>query len=490
MKIVSLLICCFFLIEIQITSIFSQTDPENLKNQFVSDPSLGNAGIGICVIDLKSGSKIVQHQAKTALPPASTTKLFATASAFEILGENYQPQTRIYAGKEMNTEGIIKGDLWIRGGGDASLGSKYFNADGKESDFLKKWADTLYKSGLRKIEGDVIGDASEFGYKGAPEGWTWNDMGNYYGAGPAGLSIYDNMLRYYFKINNVSGSTPVLSKTFPVVEGLNFNNYIAASPSKGDNSYIFGAPYSLDRFGTGYLQMNTSITVKGSIPDPELQFAEEMRKALVERGIVVSGKSKGARNLELAAAWKRYSTGHTLLYTHTGASVNSIAYWTNLKSVNLFAEQLVCLIGYSKNGDGSTENGLKQMDKYWDPKISTTGLYLKDGSGLSRSNAISAEHFCSLLKYMYTSPNAKAFKATLAIAGETGTLSDVCKGQAGHGRIKAKSGTMNRIKSYAGYIDTKSGKELAFAIIVNNYNCSNDALLTKIEKLMNALATL
>lgn len=491
MKIISLLICCSFLLEISTTRLFAQSNLETVKNQFVSDPALANASIGFCVVDLKSGEKLAQHQSNVSLPPASTTKLFATASAIEMLGESYQPKTRIYVSSEIGANGTVKGDLWIRGGGDASLGSKYYNADGKESDFLKKWADTLYKMGLRKVEGSVIGDGSEFGYKGAPEGWTWNDMGNYYGAGPAGLPIFDNMLRYYFKVNNVAGSVPELLKTFPIIEGFHFNNYISASKASGDNSYIYGAPFSLDRFGTGYLQMNSSITVKGSLPDPELQFAEELKKALIERGIAVTAASKSVRNMEeLAVAWKRYATGHTLVYTHAGPSVASIAYWTNLKSVNLFAEQLVCNIGYSKNGDGSTENGLKQMNKYWDSRIPTSGLYLKDGSGLSRSNAISAEHFCALLKYMHGSANAKAYKATLAIAGETGTLSDVCKGQAAQGKIKAKSGTMSRIKSYAGYVQTNSGKELAFSIIVNNYNCSNDALLSKIEKLMNAMVVI
>lgn len=490
MKIVKLLICCLIVSGLPLHRIYAQTNLESVTKQFVEDPHLANASIGFCAVDLATGEKLAHHQSRISLPPASTTKLFATATAIEVLGENYQPKTRIYVSREIGPGGVVAGDLWIRGGGDVSLGSKYYNADGKESDFLKKWADTLYKLGLRKIEGSVIGDGSEFGYKGAPEGWTWNDMGNYYGAGPAGLPIYDNMLRYYFKVNGVAGSTPVLTKTFPEIENLHFSNYIAASKATGDNSYIYGAPYSLERFGTGYLQMNSSITVKGSIPDPELQFAEELKKALIERGISVTGKSKAVRNLELGAAWKRYSTGHTLIYTHSGASVASIAYWTNLKSVNVFAEQLLCLVGYFKNGDGSTENGVKQMDKYWEPKISTQGLYLKDGSGLSRSNAISPEHFCALLKYMHTSKNAKAFKATLAIAGETGTLSDVCRGQAAQGRIRAKSGTMSRIKSYAGYVETKSGKQLAFSVIVNNYNCSNDTLLRKIEKLMNAMAVL
>ncbi len=490
MKIVSLLICSFILVQSCRNSAFSQTPLDAIKNQFVNDAALANASIGILAIDLKSGEKLIDHQAQISLPSASTAKLFATAGALELLGENYKPVTRIYIGSKLDKVGTVDGDLWIRGGGDVSLGSKYFNADGTELDFLKRWADTLYQLGVRRISGSVIADASEFGYRGAPDGWTWNDMGNYYGAGPSGLPFYDNMLKYYFKINSTAGSAPELLKTFPTVENLNFKNYILASSAKGDNSYIYGAPYSLDRFGTGFLQMNSTIVVKGSIPDPELQFAIEFKKALIDRGIQVTEGAKGARNMNLSAAWKRYSSGPMLIYSNAGESVGALANWTNLKSVNLFAEQLVCLVGYAKNGDGSTENGIKQLDKFFATKFSTEGLYLKDGSGLSRSNAISPSHFCNLLKFIHKSHTFKTFKATLPVAGETGTLSDVCKGQAGHGRVRAKSGTMSRIKSYAGYVDTKSGKEIAFAVIVNNYNCSSGTLLTKIETVLNGLAVL
>ena len=465
---------------------FAQSSLELVKNEIVNDAYLKNASVGIQVIDLATGNVLVQNQEKTSLLPASTTKLFSTASAFEMIGAEYETKTRIYFQGEISTAGVLNGDVWIRGGGDAALGSRYYTEN--ETEFLDLWADTLYKLGLRKVKGSVVGDGSEFGYAGAPDGWSWSDMGNYYGAGPAGLSIYDNMLKYYFKVNSVLGAVPVLVKTFPVVEGFRFNNYISGSKARGDNSYIYGAPYSLDRFGTGYLQMNTTMMVKGSLPDPELQFAVELTKALQKRGIEVSGMSKGARSLSLTAAWKRYSKDHQLVYTNVGSSIKSIAHWTNQKSVNFFAEQLVCLVGYHKNGDGSTDNGLRQMNQYWNTRINTSGLYLKDGSGLSRSNGISAEHFCELLNFMNRSKNKDVFRSTLPIAGVSGTLSDVCRNQTAHGRVFAKSGTMSRIKSYAGYVETKSGKQLAFAIIFNNYNCSNAYLMKKIEKFMNTMA--
>jgi serine-type D-Ala-D-Ala carboxypeptidase/endopeptidase (penicillin-binding protein 4) len=472
------------------STLFSQVQLETAKSEFVKDGYLANASISFCVVDLKSGEKISNYHEYASLIPASTVKLFSTASAFEILGGNYQPKTRIYGTKPINEKGVLVGDLWIRGGGDVSLGSQYYNASGKESDFLKAWADSLYKLGLRKIEGSVIGDASEFGYYGAPDGWNWGDLGNYYGAGPSGLPIYDNLLKYYFKVSGLVGSKTQLIKTFPKVEDLNFNNYIVGAKSKGDYAYIYSAPFSMEAIGTGHLPINSSsYLVKGALPDSEIQFAKELRNALIAKGISVSETAKGARKLNLGEAVKRYAN-YTLLFTNKGESVSSVAFWTNQKSVNIFAEQLLCWVGYEKTGSGTTQNSIDILNKFWDSKIYTKGLYLKDGSGLSRSNGVSAKHYCDLLVFMSKSKNADLFKETLAVAGESGTLKGVCKGQAAHGKIQAKSGTMSRIKSYAGYADTKSGRKLAFAIIVNNYNCSNQLMRLRLEKLFNTMVSI
>jgi D-alanyl-D-alanine carboxypeptidase/D-alanyl-D-alanine-endopeptidase (penicillin-binding protein 4) len=116
------------------------------------------------------------------------------------------------------------------------------------------------------------------------------------------------------------------------------------------------------------------------------------------------------------------------------------------------------------------------------------GLRLYDGSGLSRNNRIAASHFCDLLDYMTKSPASKEFFNTLPIAGKSGTISELCKGATGEGRVYAKSGTMTGIKSYAGYIHTLSGKKLAFAFVVSGYTCSQSTVKQQMEILLNQLA--
>lgn len=459
-------------------------------NQFIQDPIFRQASISFEAFDLNRDTIVVEHQSIKALSPASTTKLFSTATAFELLGKDYIPKTRIYSDGTLGKDSILIGNIWIRGGGDASIGSRYYNEENFESALLYKWADTLKKMGIKSIQGSIIADASEFGYSGVPNGWSWDDIGNYYGTGPSGLTIYDNAIKYVFKSGPKYGTKVSLLETIPVIPGLTFRHTITAG-GKGDNSYLYGAPYSLERWGTGTISTKSNrFVVKGSAPDPEALFGLEVFRAFKRFGLNVSDSVQSGRALELQDANLRYSK-MKLLLENPGRTVGSIAWWTNMKSVNLFAEQLLCLVGYNKNGEGTTESGLKALNEYWSSKIDLSGVSIKDGSGLSRSNAISAHHFCQLLNYMKKAGKQfDVFYSTLPVAGVSGTLSSVCKNQFAQGRLKAKSGTMKKIKSYAGYIETASGSLLSFALVVNNYDGSSEQVVNKMEVLFNALARL
>jgi len=267
---------------------------------------------------------------------------------------------------------------------------------------------------------------------------------------------------------------------------LTLRNSLFSANGVGDNSWIYGGPYSYERSIRGSLgAYNKSFIVKGSLPDPEMQYLQAMKEAFSKRGIILEGNLIGVRTLNDTINLEY--TNKKNIYTHLGATVKDVAYWTNLKSINVFAETLNAWIGYQKTGLGTTENGVKVIQDYWKGKINTDGLNLTDGSGLSRSNSVSARNFCSLLNYMYFSKNQDAFLSTLPVSGQSGTLTYFCKGQCSEGKIQAKSGTMKRVKSYAGYVSTTSGKKLTFALIVNNYSCSNSAMMKKMESLMNAM---
>jgi D-alanyl-D-alanine carboxypeptidase/D-alanyl-D-alanine-endopeptidase (penicillin-binding protein 4) len=128
------------------------------------------------------------------------------------------------------------------------------------------------------------------------------------------------------------------------------------------------------------------------------------------------------------------------------------------------------------------------MDNFWSKKINCKGLFIKDGSGLSRNNAMSPSHYVEMLKYIYQSKYYATFLSTLPIAGVSGTLGSVCAGQSGQGRVKAKSGTLTRVKAYSGFVESKSGKNIAFSISIHNFTCARNEIVTLMEPVLNAMA--
>ncbi|MGV6861685.1 MAG: D-alanyl-D-alanine carboxypeptidase/D-alanyl-D-alanine endopeptidase [Putridiphycobacter sp.] len=448
--------------------------------------TLAHAPFSFYVQDLNSKEVIADVNSDMSIPSASTMKLVTTASAIKILGTKYRFKTKIgYSGTIDTLTQTLNGDLYIIGGGDPTLGSKYYNKKGKEKDFLKAWADTLCALGIQEINGRVIGDASIYSYQGVPSGWVWGDLGNYYGAGPSGLTIFDNLIKLHFKTSDTIGGKTELTCIEPYIPNLKMRNIVKSAKSKKDNAYVYGAPYSEYWTVRGSLPIKSEdFVVKASMPDPEYVFALEFDYALNQAGIKTKYAPTSYQRLLYDPSFIKPEV--PILYQHTSPSLTSIINWTNQRSVNLFAEHLLCQLSVKRSGYGSTYNGSLIAAAYWKSKLgSNNGLYMTDGSGLSRSNAVSAKFLVRLLNYM---KNSKTLKNSLAIAGKRGTMYSIGKGTAAQGRVIGKSGTMTRMKAYTGYVNTKTGKKLGYAMIINNYSTSTSKVKKYFEKLMVKMA--
>lgn len=471
----------FFLLFVFSSSIGRAQSLQETVNKFVAHPEFEHASISIYAVDVTTKQVLMDYGGGRLLAPASTTKLFSTALALDVLGGDYRPVTSLYYNGTVK-DSVLTGDVWIIGGGDMSLGSKYFVKNNRDG-FLREWAVELKKKGIGRINGTIYVDGSGFGYQGVPDDWLWGDIGNYYGAHFSGVMIYDNLLEYHFK-TGAAGKPTELLYTFPKVDSLQFLNNVVSSTKSGDNSYIFGAPYLYVREGRGTLPQNTAdFMVKGSLPDPESQLGSEFSRVLVEMGIIHSGQSRSTRVAKTSPPTGTWSK----VTEYKGKTIKEIARETNYESINVFAEGLMRLTSYVKTGDGTHEKSSDYMQSYWKEKLKTSALFLSDGSGLARTNAIDAKTMCELLIYMNTSAGKTEFYNSLPVSGVSGTLKNVAKNQVAHGKIHAKSGTMRRTKSYAGYAETTSGRKIAFAFIANNYTGSSKDVTTQMELLMNEL---
>jgi len=161
-------------------SAHSQNKIQESILSFASNSLNKNALISFKVINIDSSTEIASYNSSLAIPSASTTKLFSTATGFEALGPNFTTSTQIYMSGFIDKDSSLNGNIYVRGAGDVSLGSKFFNENGKEFNFLLRWSDSLKSKGIKYINGSIICDGSDYGYSGSPKSWGLDDIGNYY----------------------------------------------------------------------------------------------------------------------------------------------------------------------------------------------------------------------------------------------------------------------------------------------------------------------
>jgi D-alanyl-D-alanine carboxypeptidase/D-alanyl-D-alanine-endopeptidase (penicillin-binding protein 4) len=452
------------------------------------DKDLKNAGVGFYAVDINSGEVLSMHNQDLSLTPASVMKLLTTATALENLGPEFRFETTIqYSGSiDLQTK-ILDGNIFIKGGGDPTLGSKYFSETATHL-FLDLFVKKISEKGIQYINGKIIGDASLYGDAIVPATWSWEDIGNYFGAGPCGLSIYDNMYTLWFNTGPNVGDSTHITKIEPEIPGLEIENHVISDRVNSDRSYIFGAPYTYFRYINGELPLNrTDYKVKGSLPDPAYFTAYELKKELKQYKIG-SGEATSLR-IEKAKGMldtmKRFD-----IYTMKSPALKHIITQTNFRSINLFAEHLLRHSQLKASNYDINKINKNFIEDYWNARgISSPGMRVYDGSGLSKYNTVTAKQVVSILKYMRKkSKYSEAFYESIPVVGKSGTVKYICKGTSAVNNMRAKSGSIKSVRAYAGYVTTKSGRQVAFALLINNYNGSSSNTRKKMEKLMTAIS--
>ncbi len=478
------LIHCSCFIHSQVTSKLT-AEIEKLK----SDKAMQHASWSVCVMSVQKDAVIAEYNSHISLIPASTLKLITTGVALSMLGSDFTFKTKIqYNGTFDSINGILKGNLYIIGGGDPTLDSKYFKDKNDSSSVTDKWALLLKKKGIKIIEGAVIGDASLFEDNIIPPQWIWADMGNYFGAGACGLSYHDNSYSVFLNSESV-GSTTAISKTEPFIEGLQLINKVTAS-GKSDSAFIYGSPYTYYRTIEGSIPANKkNYEVEGSMPDPALFCAQALEKSLKGVGVKINQRATTVRYLQEVG--KYTSSAKSTLYTHYSPSLEKIIYWTNLKSINMYAEHLLKYIAYVKAGTGKEDKGIETVVKFWKERgVDVSGWTMNDGCGLSRANIITTKTQVQVLRKMFLDKNFKAFYNSLPVAGKSGSLGNLCEGTIAENNLCAKSGYITGARGYTGYVKNKKGELLCFSVLANNYECSPTEMKRKLEKILIAIAEL
>jgi len=451
------------------------TIPKTVK-KFITNPSLENASVGILFVDLNSGENILDYNSTLSLVPASTLKILVSAAALETFGPDHQFITTLaYSGK-ISEGRTLNGNLLIKGDGDPAFLSTRFEKHYQSA--VNDMVQEVQNMGIRWINGNIIGDGSYFGLPQIPDTWIWEDIGNYYGSPAFGLNIFDNTYTITFKTGK-AGSRSGIINVEPEVSGLTFKNRVTAANNNRDNAYIYGSYLSNQRVISGTIPENRkSFSIKGSIPDPAFVAAHQLFTELKENGIGISGESISNYDESMRPETQT-------LIEIPSPPLSEIIEQLNMKSINLFAETMLLHLAKTFKKECSVEAGCESLQTFWeDAGMDISGLYLEDGSGLSRANAITAEQLVFVLQHMHRNKNRESFIRSLPVAGKSGTLKSFGKNTVLKDNLVAKSGYMSRVLNYTGYLSTNTGKDLAFALMVNNYNCTNSEMRKLMEELL------
>ncbi len=447
-------------------------------------PHFAAASWGVSVVSLDSGKVLYQRNADRLLVPASTAKLYTAALALDTFCSAYRIPTIVFATARPGRDGQLRGDLVLYGYGDPTLGID------RRADWAHTLAMQIRKAGVSQVRGDLIGDATRFAAPLYGSGWEAGDLQHWFGAPTSALSIDDNVVKLTIKPAPQVGQFARIEFD-PETSAPQLDNNLRTVPARtaGDISLI-RRPGTSTLYAFGSIASNSGEqNYKVALADPALVAAIQLRQALADVGIAVTGKLRSvywpARDvamadkdrIEIARGWSP-TLGEII---HRGLKV----------SQNLYMHNVLLLVGARENDQriaaleegarplafrSSATLGIDAMRRFLGSLgITPREVDLEEGAGLSRRDLTTASAMTKLLVATADDPKYLALRQALPEAGVDGTLLGRMRKSAAMGQVRAKTGSMSMNTALAGYVTTAAGERLAFALMLNNYVPSGEA---------------
>jgi D-alanyl-D-alanine carboxypeptidase/D-alanyl-D-alanine-endopeptidase (penicillin-binding protein 4) len=425
---------------------------------------------GLLIEDAESGETLYEQNADKYFVPASNMKLFTTALALAKLGPEYRFHTTLETRGTISSEGVLNGDLALVGRGDPNLSNRKFpfelkeEFDGPPEKALVELADALVAKGVKEISGDVIGDDSYFPRERYPNGWEIDDMVWEYGAAISAIVVDDNTVALTLTPGEQAGN-PVQAAVTPATPDFTVKNEVITSAAdvKPDLTLTRDPGSNL-------------VVVKGSLPaksvprklvlaieEPAQHAAAALKRMLEERGIKIGGVAKGRHDRGEAAA------DPVVLAEHVSVPLGDAVKLINKISQNLHAEMLLRTVA-RQGGVWATPDELMKVpaDFYAAAGIAPGDVIQTDASGLSRHDLVTPRAIVALLSFARKQPWFGPYSASLPVAGVDGTLEDRMKNTAAAGRIHAKTGSVEHVRTLSGFAETPGGRRVIFSFLSNN----------------------
>jgi len=431
------------------------------------------------VRSLRSGRVLYARNADKNMKPASTTKLVTTAAALDAFGPDDRLRTTVEAAGRLDGMGRVLSDVYLVGRGDPNLSGRF--TDGRITAAFEDLADALKAQGVRRIEGRLVGHEGLF--KGGRRGddWAWGDLVWWFGAEVSALGFNDNSADLKVAPGERVGD-PVLVERNPVSSYYRVVSTATTSPAAMASDLRVDRPLGANlirisgTYPLGLKPWENSVALE----DPARYAATVFAEVLAAKGIAVAGGVETSSDA--------LPGGLRVLAAHDGAALSEVLKAVNKPSQNLHAEMLLRLLGARLKGDGTVESGQAVVEDF----LVRSGVRperwsLQDGSGLSRSDILSAHEMVSLLAAMDRHRHAATFRDSLPIAGVDGTLKNRMKGTPAEGRVLAKTGTLRHVNALGGYVTPRAGDRLVFYIVANHNTVPASEVTGAIDEFCNVL---
>ena len=462
-------------------------------DQAVKAEPLKGAVVGVMVQDV-AGHVLASREPGRRMVPASNLKLVTTGTALHALGPDFRFETGIgYTGTV--EDGTLHGDVYIIGGGDPTIGVVDTVAVKPDALFWR-WKSMLKDAGISRIDGRIIGDGRA--YEGHLENTTWgyDDTGTYYGAGCNALSFYENAIDYLVSAG-AEGEPVKVTQRHPETPWIHFSNRTMTAPKGTGNSLYL---YTTDLAPYAELRGTYSIDRKPKVEHfankyGALTCAFYFWQNLRDTGWDISGgyadidRGGYVRGADFVPAYKAGTP--QVLGQSTSPVLSRIVRQTNVLSDNFYAEAIFRQMGEKASGIAVYDSCRVAVYDVLEDLMESdlAGIRLEDGSGLSRLNSASPAFFVSFLRSMTRSRGFDAFLASFPQPGE-GTLSTLLPKLPADqkSRIRVKSGSMDGVLCYSGYILDETGKPARiFSLMVNGATAKTAALRETLGDLIEAM---
>lgn len=485
--------------------------------QLLADPAVIHSHWGISVVEL-DGRPVYALNDNQYFTPASNTKLLTTAATFDLLPTDTATYTtNVVTNGAVDTHGVLTGDLVILGSGDPTLSGRSYPYGGKTErtspplQALIDLADQIAQNGVKSVSGNIVGDDTFFLDERYGNSWGWDDLMWSYGAPVSALSINDNVV--YLNLlpdpAHAGQLTPTWNPEIPYYT-LESTMTLAAAGGKGESG-LEKMPGSSAIRAWG----NASNTKESqgyhtalAIDDPALYAALALKQLLEERGVTIAGAAK-ANHRKSVSTISFYTesrepislqpislttiaapiAGRRVVATHVSPPINQDLVVTNKVSQNLHAELALRELGKLCGNDGSFAQGTRVVRQFLlNAGVREDEFNFYDGSGMSSDDVITPRAITTLLTYAAHQPWGLAWKQTFPVAGVDGTLSGRFLSSPLKGRLEAKTGTLSGVNALSGYLTARTGKTLAFSVLVNKHRPASDADRRLMDQIVDLVA--